>query len=445
MTTRTCRGCPIVVAKRSAWAILLSFSLIYSPVAACCDDFWSCAAAIATSGLTCAAEVALGLLRSTIEKAQVVRTDVNDETLAELKLQVVQLQTELKLVDEQLNEASREIDQVGKEADRLVGRMFFDGSATAAGATGVSSGAPEKTGVATSAKITAAKSTSGGALKPMAPPSPDATILDDSLARLKKLIDEIRQQKAALVAAVVEKEKEASLRGTQETVRVEGVARNSVLQPLDDMIVALQKAAASPANIPDLVTQTLILLDTVWKGFDTAVVDALSASHDNLIVAAQGPAVALVHLQDAAQEAGNLLAALRQAVSLKNELERTTLVNNLRYKVATAPAPVKAALGKPSLSPAFVAASAASATRYASLKSELRQLSLPLRTVDVSAFRAQMVSQFDRYFKGGSAAAAKQNRDELLAEARARFAKDPQTLHAVEKLLVSEASSRGVL
>ena len=44
--------------------------LIAAPVHGCCDDFWSCATAVATSGLSCAVEAAILVVRAVI-------TDVN--------------------------------------------------------------------------------------------------------------------------------------------------------------------------------------------------------------------------------------------------------------------------------------------------------------------------------------------------------------------------------
>ena len=65
-------------------------------------------------------------------------------------------------------------------------------------------------------------------------------------------------------------------------------------------------------------------------------------------------------------------------------------------------------------------------------------------SVDVSAYRPRLASEFDGYFRGKSPADGRKKLADLTAEARRRFASDPKTLAAVLNLLNAEARARGV-
>jgi hypothetical protein len=61
----------------------------------------------------------------------------------------------------------------------------------------------------------------------------------------------------------------------------------------------------------------------------------------------------------------------------------------------------------------------------------------------VQTYRTNVSRQFDGYFAGKSPAGIATQRDQLIAEARTRFAKDPKTENGVIDLITSEAQKRG--
>ena len=76
-------------AFRVVLVIVLVASLAGGPVAtACCDDFWSCAAAVATGGLSCALEDLVNSIRTMIHNVETlvnsIRRNVGEVTGAAL-------------------------------------------------------------------------------------------------------------------------------------------------------------------------------------------------------------------------------------------------------------------------------------------------------------------------------------------------------------------------
>jgi len=256
---------------RSALALLLAGALAAAPASACCDDFWSCVGAVATAGLSCAAEAALAVLQAVIDKVVKAESDSSDIFQAELMKSDAEIRAEIAQTQAQLAQVDVEIKNVLADADKIYNE-------------------------------------------------------DQAAIRAALLSAKSGQARTALVSA-----------GPTPTPRPGAVARLGAE-------VSLPPGGGGGA-------QRFAGLETSARGLHT--------------------------------------------------------------KIET-------------------------------LRPEIRRLSVRPGALDVAPYRLRLAGEFDGFFRGKTPADAKKKRDELLLEARRRFASNPKTLAAVEKLLNDEARTRGV-
>jgi hypothetical protein len=123
--------------------------------------------------------------------------------------------------------------------------------------------------------------------------------------------------------------------------------------------------------------------------------------------------------------------------------DRRAVVRDVGVFLAATPSAVSVTV-RLRASVALGAASRKVPPRFTALRPELQKLSQMKATADVSRFRPRLAGDLDGFFRGKTPADGKKKLAELTAEARRRFASDPKTLAAVEKLLSDEARARGV-
>jgi hypothetical protein len=165
-------------------------------------------------------------------------------------------------------------------------------------------------------------------------------------------------------------------------------------------------------------------------------------------------------MEKQAQDAQKDVDKSRKTVALMQKLEKTKLQSDLEA--------LEAQLGikHVALSPAAMQVSAASHVAFKStalhVSSKERavlatralktDLDAPIAVAasfkkptppPVAGFRARVNTDLESRFRGRTGAELTRRRDDLIAEARVYFAKDPKTLEAVEKYLREQASARG--
>jgi hypothetical protein len=426
---------------RVGLAASLALAFFVHQAVACCDDFLSCAAAVATAGLSCAAEAALDALQGTLQGVQSHRDLAVNLTNAEIKEQEDALQQALATIDRALTAAVREIETDSAEAAKLAGPW------ASGGATVVRRGATAETafpkGPSPSNGIAGASTVEG--LKPASGlPVASAPADDHSLAAIKALIDRLDVQKVALMNELRQDEAEAKAEAVAQTNGVNGALNVSVLKPLDQLIASLKACLSNPLAAGDLISASLQLLDDAMKGLDVEVKAALGQSSVALTTAAQKPQAALNTLVGVAAQSKKLIASMRVLAAMSSTVERTKYFGGL--DLAPKPVPpapkLRVLAWKPSA--AMLAISTTLPKKTTALKASLRQLSVKHPPMNVAPFRPKQASDLDGYFKGKSAAEGKLQRDKLIAEAKTRYAKDPATLKALVAYLDKEASARGV-
>ncbi len=212
------------------------------------------------------------------------------------------------------------------------------------------------------------------------------------------------------------------------------------LKPLDDFLALLQQFLSHPLDFKGLGQSGETLFNDAFP-----IVEGLADRAEKQIVQVGDDALLTLHdpvegLRKLAADAQNILDTMKKMTTLKTATERHTLAVN----AVVPPAPTPSPLRKITRSATLTAKAKTLGAGLAALKPDVLRLAQPPATLNVAPFRQQLAGQFDGFYRGKSPADAKKKRDELIAEARRRFASDPKTLAAVEKLLNDEARARGV-
>jgi hypothetical protein len=468
---------------RAALAVVLALGTASRPVVACCEDFWTCTAAVATGGLTCAIEAALNAVRTLIQMVRTVRDQTSQKYLAgltattdEMKAELARLETEIKAAIQEIEKARNEADRIFHEDAERIRTNLAEAKVRALSSSSLPKGSPSaSTGVqgavtqnkpvrAAIASV-APTPTRPPAASLMRPPSAAGTMppaesvsksaaalelsaltalqSDDSLQTLRHRIELLRQRKQALVAAIAKVEADLTARQFKAAEEARSAFATSFLKPVDDLLASLTATLSNPLNAPGVVSSALALLDSALNGLHaTADLAAEEAARiaEKAVAQKIPPAQEMRKISD---EARKTLAAMRKAASFRVAYDRQTVVKGLGTLPASTPSPVAQAV-RLRASAALRETSKTVGSRFTSLKPEVQKLSQVKRTFDVSSFRPRLGGDFDGFFRGKSPADGKRKLGELTAEARRRFASDPKTLAAVEKLLNDEARARGV-
>lgn len=450
---------------RAVLALTLATGLATGRPAAggCCDDFWSCAGTVATGGLSCAVEMALEAVRALIASVRSDRDTTSTQFLAALQATEDEMKAELAKLEQKIKAAVQEIDRDRDEGDKIVkedadtirtklAEAKLHAGTAASGGVKVSSGV---SGPVSKAAIqprigtaTPAAAGPGGPAAGRVSAIADVRALtalqsDDSLATLRHRLEELKKQKEALLGAIIRKEAELSGQERAAAIQARKSLQDDFLKPIDDLLAALDAALRNPLDAPGVVSAAVGLLDGAINGFRSIVqplADSVAEAADRA-VAAKTPSAA--QMRKLADEAAKTLAAMRKAASYRAILERQAVVRDVGVLPSTTPSAVPVSV-RLRASAAFAEVSRRVPTRIAVLRPEIQKLSAMKRSVDVSTYRPRLGGEFDAAFRGKSPSDSKKKLADLTAEARRRFASDPKTLAAVERLLNDEARARGV-
>ncbi len=433
---------------RIVLALLLAATLATSPAPACCTDFWSCTEAVATAGVSCAVEAAVNAIKDLINQIGGQRDDAQARAEAALQSTLDQLAAEVAQVDSELKQLAQQVDKDRDEGEQIYRKDTYNLGAAVALARPA----------AATPTAAAGEAREGHAITQLAPtpaPAPNpflrasvaelpALSSDDSLKRLRDKLDELKKQKEALVSKMQQIETQEA--GSQVAAAAQAARdslQNDFVKPVTDLLTALTEALSNPLGAASLIASAIGLLEDALGGLQNQTQPKLDAvgSAANGAAADLGPP--LDQLRQTAADAEKTLATMRLAAMALTASGRQAFVRSL----ALAGKPTPALTGtriRLSATAGLSAVSSKPVTKLVALRPDLRRLSQPARPVETSAFRMKITSDFDSFFRGKSAADARKKRDELLLEARRRFATNPKSLAAVEKLINDEARARGV-
>ncbi len=458
---------------RAALSLVLVIAIASPAAGGCCDDFWSCAGAIATGGLSCAAQAALAALQALIQQTISARDAMTQKyeaqlqaTLDELTVQIAQIKEEIQRLDQQIDKAVADGEKISHADQDSIRASLASVSASARlGPTPThtpsKSGATLKTAEKVGAASPSASSTLAGSgpqnLTGLSTPAGTASSTfagmsaaalqalqsDPSIAYLQQRLDDLKKHKDALVDQIRHKEADAmalemnAATATADQARAAYAAQ--ILKPINDVLAWLQAALANPLSAGSVVTSAMALLGDAAQGVENLArrfVGALEQAGNASLSAAQ-PQVD--ELQKVAAEAQSVLAEMQKMTALRTALERQALARNL-----PSPASTPSSLRRLKSSAPLADRARTLGAGLAALKPQFQKFEKTRGAVDVGPFRPQLARQFDGYFRGKAPADARKTLADLILEARRRYASDPKTLAAVEKLLNDEARARGV-
>ena len=466
---------------RPALALLVALSILANPASGCCDDFWSCAGAVATGGLSCAAEAAVTALQTVIDKLLRSRADGSTAYQAQLAGLQAETQQRLDAVASQVATLDANIDAASAEGSRISGddqsaiRTALE--AHAAPATGsklvrVASPTPTPLHGASSSLSGAAAPPGAGGSQRFSNLSGEALAAlgnDPSLGDLARDLAQLKAEKAALVTRIGQTKAQLLAVQAQAAAEANAGFSQGFVKPLDDALDALRAALANPLNVPGLAASVVELLDLALKGLDSIVDRLVGAARQLEEDAARKFDPLLQELEIIANKAAATVDKMRKMTLLRSAAERQALAgSNASQLGAGSSLGGQVPRGMPTPNPGVTSSFPAGSQRpvptpgralrsVASLQSGFAGVRTTIATllptvaslgqrpaIDVAPYRLRLGPQFDAFFRGKPTAEARQKRDELILEARRRFASDPRTLAAVVRLLDDEARARGI-
>jgi hypothetical protein len=463
---------------RALLAVVLVVSLAAGPVAtACCDDFWSCAAAIATGGLSCAVEDLINSIRSMVHNVETLVNSINRNlgevtgaALAGVKAAGDDLRGLVQGAENDTAEAMRKAAEILNRAEHppkpVRAPIVGGGTAAQVGSLGSQ---PQlqptpKTG-ATSAPAAAGLSKSGGTMVAPAPVAAceQATVLD----LLRAAEAEARKQRAlAQEKASFVRDK---ARAAEDAVRSKfdfatRMANDLLIRPLTDLKSMLDDLIHHPERIfnpvdmvNDLVTR---ITNNIARTMDD-ITDELVRDANAALALAREPA----HVaQDTAAAAKHLVGEMEKLEKnrtqtncdkLRSLLPRPNITLVAHFQTAgvgidfskntqlVSRALLKTDAGK-------IKGQAFATSTRASLKQDWNVLAAKhaalLHPVLPPGAQNSLKQHEDAMFRGMNASQVRGKKPELVAEARRRFANDPKTLEKVLAYLdrTIEARARAV-
>lgn len=473
-------------------AVLLTLFPLAGPLQACCDDPWSCFAAVATGGLTCAIESLVNLVKTLSENvARLIATlgqqasDVINLARTELVGAANDVRGIASQAENDFNAAAQAAASIVDEATRPAvvavrppmspAGITSPSRAVPPGAAPAPVGGTPRSGLGTAVPV------GGVAPVPKGGPSGSASVgtvaridlpvdqqeLLDALRRAKQVIDDLRPDVTAPLNQIRQFATNAEQQVASAVTSAAGIAESALLAPLKVLGNMLSGLVAHPERIfdpgrivDDAITQvtnqviaTMTQVHDMVMGQAKATLDqAQKPLHDVLDRAsvAKKIADAMQKLQRAktksACDALNGLAP-RQRLDVHGMVAHVagfthasgiTAVNLDQHKsMAAAPFSRFAA--------SRLTAKTVGIQAGAKLKGpwqEFKRIQATPPKVDPSA-QAKVDADLERRFAGKTPAEAAAEKRAMLAEARARFAKDPKTLQKVEALLESHRVIRG--
>jgi hypothetical protein len=481
---RRARGIAAPLTSR-CMAFVLTLALVGSSTqtawAGCCDDFWGCAAAIATDGLSCVVEGLIDTVNNLVHKVSNLRNQINgmsNDAAHKAQQAVIDAADSLRgetqnALDQQNQAHNRAIQVVNDETAPGVLRSKTQpaGKTAANGASVGTANQPagqNKVGnnaTARNANVPAPASNSPritGATGVMAPalrPADPAEIQEEE----KQALKEVEKQQAASEArgnninAMANKAKNQAANGVNVGLNL---ASKLAVAPLDGVANWLKDLLAHPDKIFDPTSIIDSEVDTVMNDLSSTldqVANAVTSDANRTMQSAQSD-YDEVQLEKAREE---LMAEKMEVL----HRDRTQAALEDLYKLVPPPrmnhAAVQGVAASAGIGSARVPFNAILARisigrqrAVAVPKQRIQEVQMQVAQLKAIRFQARNIrgslptyqrtfsQKMDGYLAGKSTADLDRRRDQLIAEARAHFAGDPRTRDAVIKLLTAEAGRR---
>jgi hypothetical protein len=472
-------------------ACVLTLALISSSTrtawAGCCDDFWGCAAAIATDGLSCVVEGLIDTVNNLVHKVGDLRSQINgmSSDAAHNAQQGVNNAADTlggetqSALDQQKQAHNRALQVVTDETGPSYQHAKTPVAGKTANAPSVGAGNPSAGQPSSPGQNKAGNNNSTARNANVPAPSPrtpritgatsamDPSLLPADPAEIqeeeKQALQEIEKQQATSQArankvnAMATKAKNQAASGVNVGLNLAG---KLALAPLDGLLDWLKGLLVHPDKIFDPTSIIDSEVDTIFNDLASTldqVANAVTSDANKTIQSAQGDYEAIQNEKARDQLIAEKMEILhrdrtRGALEDLDKLVPPQGINRAAVqRIATTASlgsghvPFNAILARISIS--RQKAVAVPKQRIQELQIQLAQL----KTIRVQArstrtalpsYRRTFTQKLDSYFAGKSAVEIARQRDQLIAEAHVHFSRDPRTRDAVIKLLTDETGRR---
>lgn len=461
---------------------LVSVFPLAAPLQACCDDFWSCVGAVASGGLTCAVESLInsintliqnvGRLASTLgqQAADVVNLAKSELSGAANDLRNLAGQAEgdfnaaTQLAQSVLNEASRPQMMAPHMATGALAKATTAG--THAGAVGV-----QPPGIhpgSTTTKPSTMGAVGAGAVRMDQLPADPQEVMD-ALRRAKDAIDGLRPDVTQPINQVRQFATQAEQQAAAAASSAANIAQTALLGPLQ----TLGNMLTDLVNHPERIFDPSKIVDDAITQITSQAVTTMTQVHDAVMQQAKAT---LDQAQRPIQDALDRASVAKKIADAMQRVQRSRtkascdalngLIPRQRLDVHTfvtqvagaAPAPGIVALNLSqhramALAPfnrtaaSRLTAKTAGTQMGAKLKGpwqDFKRLQAMPPKVDPAA-KPRVDAEISRRFAGKTGPAAEAEKQAMLNEARARFAKDPALLRKVVAMLDGDPVIQGHL
>jgi len=465
---------------RKAISLVVVLALLWAPAPslACCDGFWSCAAAVASGGLTCAIEALLNSVKQMKQDVDNLRAKIDDnlKKISEATKGGVldagdglkQAATDARV---KYDQALADAQKIQKEVERkqslahpagLPGGALGAAGATTGGATArvpTPKGGTQMIGVgpAPGAAIAGGGSSPGGALR-FDQPCSDA----EALSSLRRASEQLQKEQKVIVGQVQNAHANADTANKQAVSAADvakGIAAKALVAPLLDLRGMLDDLILHPGHLfnPAAIVEAAVkrVTDAIGTEFDRMTAAIVADAHKSL-----------EESRLRAQEAEKLAGAASKVANVMGEVQKSQSKANCDKLASLVPAPGtsftvhlasvqpglllasprtsasalnKVSAGKARATSLATGASSALSTRWGDVKNKQ---AAALKPTPVPGAEANLKSQTDALYRGLTKTQAAAKKTELLAEARRRFANDPAMLKKMLDLINRESDLR---
>ncbi len=461
--------------RRYAFATVALVSLfpLAAPLRACCDDFWSCAAAVATGGLSCAVEDLINSIKTLIANVSKLASTLGQQAMDVVNLAKNELSgaaNDLRNLagqaESDFNAAAQTAQSIVNEASRpqmlapqAIGALATTGGAgQRAAAPGVR---PIQVGGTRPAVPTPARTAAPAGVATamhLDPPVSQQDLLD-ALRRAQQAVDGLRPDVTQPINQVRQFATQAEQQAAAAASSAANIAQTTLLAPLQTLGNMLQDLVNHPEHIFD---PSKIVDDAITQITNQAIT-TMTQVHDAVMQQAKGTLdMAQKPLQDAldrASVAKKIVDAMQRlqrarskgaldalnAVVPRQRLDARMLVSQVA--AATHSSGIAALnLGQHHnmvlapfnrITASRLTARAAGAQMAAQLKGpwqQFKRIQAAPPKADPAA-KNRVEAELSQRFAGKTPEQAAAEKRTLLNEARIRFARDPKTLQKVEAML----------
>lgn len=383
-----------------AWSRVGTFVLVTSfsgRALACCNDFWSCAGAVFTGGVSCAVEAAHNAIRDFVGRVERTRS----------------------LGEQQMQATTRDLDREAATGCKSEDDRVSQGLAQVSLARNNASAAIDAKAPSLSANVVSTLQKGRAELDRMQAEA--KTLKDESAAKLNQAAS-VRQAKTRDLNVAFHAAFVAPLTG--------------LVAPL---ITALDPISAA-ATIAVLADQ-LSRIEAETGRVIAQGVDAFDAAMNGLVQDLRSKSAAQQKRAAGAQELAGAIQTLTNAPTEANRQRVERLLGNSSGPVVVVPKLMKLN---------FVAINATKTKTVPAIKSSLvadaafaRKVKVsPTVAFDKNAAERRTQSELDKRLAGKSGDGLETERKKLLAEAAQHFKKDAKSLAAVEKAINAEVNKR---